>query len=304
MELSRSLVEAFDLDELIEAGVTVARSTFLEALFDVPSPPRCVLRCPVYHSCAELPVESFAAPAIPCRMRSSPSGRDQQAPEASWVGDQPLRARRCNGSGPGRLSSSARVYQLDFPPGNHDILLCPKSAQACSPARTSLGRLSRAARLQLGQVLPAASIPSDHTPGLALLTYRQCTFLCVLPAHLGAGERVRHSSAVDALRQHWQRKLVQIGAEDAGSKATILMAWCQYVGNALKDLICAPRPINVTDGETSVTLLALPAREETELNAKVGCCYGISTFEQTPADFPSTAIVWPCRNMAYLPLTR
>ncbi|KAK9867471.1 hypothetical protein WJX84_004802 [Apatococcus fuscideae] len=62
--------------------------------------------------------------------------------------------------------------------------------------------------------------------------------------------------------------LVLIGAEDAGSKATILMAWCQYVGNALKDLICAPRPINVTDGETSVTLLALPAREETELNAK------------------------------------
>ena len=62
---------------------------------------------------------------------------------------------------------------------------------------------------------------------------------------------------------------VQAGSEDIGSKATILMAWCQYVGNALKDLICAPRPIHVQAEGKDVTLLALPTREETELNAKV-----------------------------------
>ena len=47
------------------------------------------------------------------------------------------------------------------------------------------------------------------------------------------------------------------------------MAWCQYVGNALKDLICAPRPINVDDSGKNVVLLVLPTKEETELNAKV-----------------------------------
>ena len=62
---------------------------------------------------------------------------------------------------------------------------------------------------------------------------------------------------------------MQAGSEDIGAKAVILMAWCQYVGNALKDLICAPRPIHVKDEGKDITLLALPTQEETKLNAKV-----------------------------------
>ena len=47
------------------------------------------------------------------------------------------------------------------------------------------------------------------------------------------------------------------------------MSLCLYVGNAMKDLVCSPRPLAVAYGRQRLKLLG-EGGEEAELNAKVG----------------------------------
>lgn len=47
------------------------------------------------------------------------------------------------------------------------------------------------------------------------------------------------------------------------------MALCLYVGNAIKDLVCAPRPLQVAYGREKLKFFGGSSREE-EANSKVG----------------------------------
>lgn len=47
------------------------------------------------------------------------------------------------------------------------------------------------------------------------------------------------------------------------------MSLCLYVGNAIKDLVCAPRPLQVAYGREKLKLLGGHSTE-VEVNAKVG----------------------------------
>ena len=46
------------------------------------------------------------------------------------------------------------------------------------------------------------------------------------------------------------------------------MTLCLYVGNAIKDLVCAPRPLGLSYGAQRLKLLGA-SDEEVQLNAKV-----------------------------------
>jgi hypothetical protein len=55
------------------------------------------------------------------------------------------------------------------------------------------------------------------------------------------------------------------------------MTLCLYVGNAIKDLVCAPRPLGLTYGAQRLKFLGA-SDEEVQLNAKVGPTMGRGAF--------------------------
>ena len=46
------------------------------------------------------------------------------------------------------------------------------------------------------------------------------------------------------------------GLPELGWRLVFLMAGCLYIGNALKDLVCAPRPVGMESGDYRPKLLA------------------------------------------------
>lgn len=57
--------------------------------------------------------------------------------------------------------------------------------------------------------------------------------------------------------------------ELVGSLLALQMALCLYVGNAIKDLVCAPRPLNVAYGKEKLKFLGANYTEVL-INSKVG----------------------------------
>ena len=50
--------------------------------------------------------------------------------------------------------------------------------------------------------------------------------------------------------------LPQAGEQDLGGRLVSLMCFCEYVGNGVKDLVCAPRPMGHPKGSQTKLLLA------------------------------------------------
>ena len=51
-----------------------------------------------------------------------------------------------------------------------------------------------------------------------------------------------------------------MGLPQLGWRLALLMAACVYIGNAVKDLICAPRPAGMSNGGTAAKLIS-PSEE-------------------------------------------
>ena len=47
-----------------------------------------------------------------------------------------------------------------------------------------------------------------------------------------------------------------MGIPELGWRLVFLMAACLYIGNALKDLVCAPRPVGMKSGDYCPKLIA------------------------------------------------
>lgn len=64
-------------------------------------------------------------------------------------------------------------------------------------------------------------------------------------------------------------RALQVGNPQLGWRLCFLMALCLYVGNAMKDLISAPRPTGMTKGKQTPVLLALSNDQEAAVNMLV-----------------------------------
>ncbi len=51
-------------------------------------------------------------------------------------------------------------------------------------------------------------------------------------------------------------RIAGAGIPELGWRLVFLMAGCLYIGNALKDLVCAPRPVGMQSGDYRPKLLA------------------------------------------------
>ena len=54
-----------------------------------------------------------------------------------------------------------------------------------------------------------------------------------------------------------------MGIPELGWRLSFLMAGCLYIGNALKDLVCAPRPVGMKSGDFRPKLIASNAEAAT-----------------------------------------
>ena len=54
-----------------------------------------------------------------------------------------------------------------------------------------------------------------------------------------------------------------VGIPELGWRLSFLMAGCLYIGNALKDLVCAPRPVGMKSGDYRPKLIASNAEAAT-----------------------------------------
>lgn len=49
--------------------------------------------------------------------------------------------------------------------------------------------------------------------------------------------------------------MLKAGEQDLGGRLVSLMCFCEYVGNGVKDLVCAPRPMGHPKGSQTKLLL-------------------------------------------------
>lgn len=63
---------------------------------------------------------------------------------------------------------------------------------------------------------------------------------------------------------------VQSGHADLGGRLITLMCFCEYVGNGVKDLICAPRPMgHPKGGKTKLLLSEKSGRDDAKIHSLV-----------------------------------
>ena len=101
----------------------------------------------------------------------------------------------------------------------------------------------------------------------------------VLPKHpctVRPESHVRHTHSVSLLCHSlnpWSWVPPGVGLPQLGWRLALLMAACIYIGNALKDLVCAPRPNGMKHGDVHPKLIASDA--EAASYALVRFCGGV-----------------------------